>query len=209
MTGVFLPSVIIARHLLDMRFAMGATNVLRRNDLARLGGFAAMADYLADDYQLGARMAALGLRVHLSDYVVDSVLGATTFLEQWYREVRWARCSHVSRPREYPGLLISYSTPIALLLLVESGYTFSAWLAMVVTLLIRWWVAWSIMGYAENIAIRRHLIWLPVRDILSAIVWCAGVIGRRVIWRGEEYILLDDGRMQPAVVSPEYQQTSP
>jgi len=209
MTGTFLPSVVVARQFLDMRFAMGATNVMRRSDLARLGGFAAVADYLADDYQLGARMAALGLRVHLSDYVVDSVLGATTFFEQWYREVRWARCNRVSRPREYPGLLLSFSTPLAMILLIESGYSSSAWLAVAVSLLIRWWVAWSTMGYAGNINIRYYLIWLPVRDILSVIIWCAGGIGRRVTWRGEVYILLDDGRMQPAVVSLEYQHTSP
>jgi hypothetical protein len=96
-----------------------------------------------------------------------------------------------------------------MILLIESGYSSSAWLAVAVSLLIRWWVAWSTMGYAGNINIRYYLIWLPVRDILSVIIWCAGGIGRRVTWRGEVYILLDDGRMQPAVVSLEYQHTSP
>ena len=62
-----------------MRFAMGATVALRRDALRAIGGFASVADYLADDYQLGSQVAGAELTVVLSDYVVDSVLGPTHF----------------------------------------------------------------------------------------------------------------------------------
>jgi len=195
MGATFLPSVLVARGFLNMRFAMGATNVLRRRDLARLGGFAAMADYLADDYQLGARIANLGLRVHLSDYVVASMLGATTFREQWEREVRWARCTRVSRPLEYPGLLLTFSTPLAVALVLLSDFTFK-WLVLAASLVLRWLVAWRVASYTGDQVVRRWLFWLPVRDMLTALVWCAGGIGRHVSWRGEKFLLLPDGRMQ-------------
>ncbi|HIC88742.1 MAG TPA: glycosyltransferase [Anaerolineae bacterium] len=200
----FLPSVIIARKYLAMRFALGATMSLRRRDLARLGGFAAVADYLADDYQLGVRIANLGLRVHLSDYVVTSILGNTTFREQWQREVRWARCSRVSRPWEYPGIVLTFSTPLAALLVLASGFEPWGEAALAVSLLWRWLVAWLITGYTGDWTARRWLVWLPIRDMLSTLIWCAGAIGQHVTWRGEEYVVQQDGRMQPWLASAEH-----
>jgi ceramide glucosyltransferase len=193
--STFLPSVIVARRFLDMRFALGATMVLRRSDLARFGGFAAIADYLADDYQIGARVASLGLRVHLSDYVVAYIMGATTFRGQWNREVRWLRCSRVSRPLEYPGILLTFSTPLAVTLALATGFASSGWLVLTVSVLVRWLVAWLVAGYSGDQATRRWLIWLPVRDVLSAVVWCVGGVGRRIVWRDEEFTLEPNGRM--------------
>ncbi|MEX1246910.1 MAG: bacteriohopanetetrol glucosamine biosynthesis glycosyltransferase HpnI [Anaerolineales bacterium] len=198
MGATFLPSMLAGRSFLNMRFSLGATAALRRADLARMGGFAAIANYLADDYQLGARIANLGLRVQLSDYIVTSILGATTFREQWQREVRWARCNRVSRPREYPGLLLTFSTPLAAVLLVLSDFTIMAWQALTISVSLRWAVAWLVTGYTRDWDTRRWLIWLPVRDMLSALVWLIGSFGRRVTWRGEEFVLVDNGRMQPA-----------
>lgn len=192
----FLPSVVVARKFLDMRFAMGATAVLRRRDLERLGGFASMADYLADDYQLGARIAGLGLKVHLSSYVMACVLG-TSFREQWHREVRWMRCSRVSRPREYPGLLLSFSTPLAVVWTLVSGFEPESWRALLVSLVVRWTVAWLVSGRTGDRESRRWLLWLPVRDVLTALTWCVGGIGRRIVWRGEEFELQPGGLMRP------------
>ncbi len=199
MGATFLPSVVVARHFLHMHFAMGATMVLRRSDLERLGGFAAVADYLADDFQLAGRVVQAGRRVELSRYVVTSVLGATTFREQWQREVRWARTNRLCRPTEYPGLLLTFSTPLALLLALVTGFAPQGQLALAVSLLLRWSVAWLVMGYSGDQANRRWLLWLPVRDMLSAVVWCVGAVGRRITWRNEEFTLQPDGRMQPAL----------
>ena len=168
----FLPSVLVGRKVIRMRFAMGSTEVIRKKDLERLGGFSPIADYLADDYQLGQRVAKLGLRVHLSNYVITCILGATTFKTQWDREVRWAQCNRISRPVEYPGLLLSFSTPLAVLLLVISGFTWSAWQVLIISLLLRWTLGWLVSGYTGDEVSRRWLFWLPMRDMLSAAVCC-------------------------------------
>jgi ceramide glucosyltransferase len=194
----FLPAILLARKVLGMRFAMGASVSLRRSDLARIGGFAALADYLADDYQLGARIASLGLKVHLSDYVVSCVLGATRFEDQWAREVRWMRCASVSRPWEYPGLLLSYATPLALTLTLVTGPTPQSLQLLFGTLVMRWVVAWLVSGCTGDRESRQWLFWLPVRDVLSALTWIAGGLGRRITWRGEEFVLTAHGRMEPA-----------
>jgi ceramide glucosyltransferase len=197
----FLPSVVVARRLVGLNFAMGGTVVVCRSDLARIGGFEQIAEYLADDYELGAGIARLGLRVHLSDYVVVSILGATTFEEQWQREVRWARCVRVSRPLEYLGLLLTFSTPLATVLLMASAWASWAWWVLCVSVALRWSVAWLVSGHTHDRASRRWLFWLPVRDMLTALIWVFGLFGRRVTWRGETYVLDPDGRIQPLVPS--------
>jgi ceramide glucosyltransferase len=195
MGATFLPSVTVARRFLDMHFALGATMAVRKSALTRIGGFAAVADYLADDFQLGWRIAGLGFRVHLSNYVVASVLGPTTFREQWEREVRWARCNRVSRPWEYPGLVLTFSTPLAVIFLIATYFSPLGFLVVGLSLLLRWLVAWSVLGEIGARELRRWLFWLPVRDMLSALVWCAGAIGRRVVWRGEAFLVQGDGRL--------------
>jgi len=195
MGATFLPSVVVARRLLNMRFAMGATMALRRRDLEGLGGFAAFADYLADDYQLAVRMADLGRTVYLSHYVVECVLGATRFRDSWGREVRWARTNRVSRPREYPGLLLTFSTPLSTLLLLFGGFEPLGWRALAISLLLRWFVAWQVSGCTGDGCTWQCLLWLPIRDSLSALVWCAGAVGHSVTWRGQVYHLQPDGRM--------------
>jgi ceramide glucosyltransferase len=195
--ATFLPLVVVARRVLRMRFALGSTLALRREDLLRLGGFAAVAEYLVDDYQVGARIADLGLKVYLSDYIVENVLGPTTFRAQWDREVRWAHCHRVSRPREYPGLLLTFSTPLAVVLVIWTHASPQALLALVASLLLRWTLAWLITGETRDRTARRWMVWLPLRDLLSALIWCMGAGGRQVVWRGETFALSHDGRLVP------------
>jgi ceramide glucosyltransferase len=194
----FLPSVIIANKIFKFGFAMGSTAALRRIDLARLGGFRSIAQYLADDYQLGARIAELGLRVQLSEYVVATVLGATSFRELWHRETRWNRCARVSRPWCYLGLFITFSTPLALLYLLLSGLAPIGWSILAVSVAVRWLASALISTSTGDVVSRRWLLWLPVRDVMTSLAWLAGGLGQLIVWRGDRFILRSDGRMEPA-----------
>ncbi len=58
--------------LAPLDFALGAVMVTRREQLAKIGGFEALADYLADDFQLGNRIVRIaGKRIALCPVVVD------------------------------------------------------------------------------------------------------------------------------------------
>jgi ceramide glucosyltransferase len=191
----FLPAIMVARHFLNMRFAMGSTVVVSQTDLSRIGGFAALGDYLADDYEIGVRIALLGRKVHLSDYVTDIILGSTTFRDQWDREVRWLQCARVSRPLEFPGLLLTFAVPFAVLALAADGFGPAGWLVFGSALTIRWTTAWLITAWTANKALRRWLPLLPIRDMLTAVVWSVASFGKRVVWRGQAYFLTSDGRL--------------
>ncbi len=195
---VFLPAVVVARHVLRMRFAMGATVALRRRDLEAIGGFRAVSEHLADDYQLGSRLAALGRKVELSRYVVQSVLGSTSARQGLSRELRWARCTRVSQAGGYLGYGLTFPTPLALLCLVALGGSAFGWALLTGSLALRWMVASAIAKSTNDTTSLEALLLLPLRDLQTAAVWVAGAFGRRVTWRDETYPLTADGRLRRA-----------
>src|SRR5205814_8106447 len=62
----FIPGVLAARAIEGgIRFGLGSTLAFRRRDLQSIGGFESFADYLADDYELGKWIAAVGKEVKI------------------------------------------------------------------------------------------------------------------------------------------------
>ena len=98
-----MPSVLVARLIGVAGFALGSTMVFRAEQIRSIGGFEAVQDYIADDYQLGARVTALGFRVEVARQVVETDLGAGTWGGVWRHQLRWARTIRVSRTGGYFG----------------------------------------------------------------------------------------------------------
>jgi ceramide glucosyltransferase len=195
MDSTFLPSAVVASRM-GVRLGLGATSAVRREDLVRAGGFEMIVDHLAEDFQLAQLIGRLGLKATLSDYVVSSVLGTTSFREQWDREIRWLRGIRVSCPERYPGLLLTFSTPLAVGMALVRGFWPLAGAILAVSLLVRWLVAWQISSDLGQKRQERSLAWLPLRDCMTGLVWCAATFGRRVVWRDKAYTLLNDGRLR-------------
>jgi ceramide glucosyltransferase len=191
----FLPAAVLAARL-GVAFAMGATVALRRTDLDRIGGFAALKDYLADDFQLGARVAGPGRRVVLCPVALRSGLGRTTARELWDRELRWSRCARLGRPSGNLGYGVSFTLPLALAFLaVERGAMGAG--VLLASLALRFAAAGLVARATGDAEALRALPLLPVRELLSAAVWAAGLVGRRVVWRGEAFRVDRAGVLHP------------
>ena len=187
----FAPSVLVARLLSASGFALGATMAFRKSDLNAIGGFAAIREYLADDYQLGARIAALGKQVVLSDSVVETSLGAGTWADVWKHQVRWSRTIRVSRPAGYFGYLVTQLTFWCLVATVF-GYWQVALMGLIFRLIAAA-AALKALGYTQLL----RVVLVPLRDLFGLAVWAAGMGGREVEWRGLRFRLLPDGRIKP------------
>jgi ceramide glucosyltransferase len=187
----FAPSVLVARLLSAGGFALGSTMAIRAADLESIGGFAAIREYLADDYQLGARIAALGKYVALSDSVVETNLGAGTWKEVWKHQLRWSRTIRVSRPAGYFGYLVTQAT-----LWCIAAAAFGYWRIAVAGMVVRLIAAVSAMRALGENRVVRLLMVVPLRDLFGLAVWVAGMAGREVEWRGMRFRLLSDGRIQ-------------
>lgn len=192
----FAPSVLVARLLSSFSgsgdgFALGSTMAFRRRELESIGGFAAIRDYLADDYQLGARIAALGKRVALSDSIVETNLGAGSWRDVWKHQLRWSRTIRISRPAGYFGYLVTQAT-VWCIAAALCGYPMAALAGLAVRLA----AAASAMR-ALHCEGPSTLAAVPVRDLFGFAVWCAGLFGNEVEWRGTRFRLLSDGRITP------------
>jgi ceramide glucosyltransferase len=192
----FHAGVLTARKLEGMRFALGATILIRRAALDEIGGFGAVADYLGDDFLLGNLPARAGYSVVLSEYVVDHVLDTSSLGELLLHQTRWARSTRASRPWGYVGLIFTHGTATSLLFLLATGGIALGWSVLGLTLCTRMAMA-GIIGikYLED-PVAKRLLWLvPIRDVMSFVFWICSFVGNTIEWRGRRFRLAEGGRL--------------
>ena len=195
----FWSQVLQAADLKPLDFALGAVMLKRRKLLSEIGGFNALADCLADDYQLGQRIAKKGQRIALCPVVVECWDKPMNWSNVWKHQLRWARTIRVCQPLPYFFSILSNATFWPLLWLIVSlisSATLCAPLTAIMCLLIR-------IGLAQNL--QRRLVqsrsniapfWLvPVKDLLQTIIWASAFLGNTVEWRGQRMKLRGDGTL--------------
>jgi ceramide glucosyltransferase len=187
----FCASVLAARQLEGgIRFGLGSTLAFRRAELEKIGGFASFIDYLADDYELGKRIAGLGLSVRLSDVVVETYLPAYSLREFVAHQLRWARGVRDARAAGYMGLVFTFGILWASIALVASRGALWAWVALLITLFLRLAVAVVVgRGVLRDRQILKYAWLIPVRDLIAAAIWVVSLGGHTVTWRGDRFRL--------------------
>jgi ceramide glucosyltransferase len=204
------PSVLVARKIEGIKFALGASIVIRRAVLEAIGGFAAIANFLADDCQLGNFASRAGYGVVLSDYVVEHVLSTSSFSELIRRQTRWARGNRVSRPWGYLGLIFTHGTAMSLLLLLASAGSRFGWAVLGIVWLARLTMGWVVGArYLNDRTVKRFLWLVPVSDLIGFALWCRGFVGHTVSWRGRRFRLRECGEMVPLDGKPTVPPVSP
>jgi ceramide glucosyltransferase len=188
----YMPSVLLARLFGHEGYASGQTICVRRETLQGIGGLRAIADHLADDYQLGELVRGLGLRIVLSPYVLRAEHHEPTLDLLLRHEVRWMRTLRVLRPRSFRLIFFGFSLPLAVmgLLLCAAGAgtvpSMLAWTLFEVTV-----VARVALHLTHRLRGERPLladIWLlPARDLLLCWVWWRTFSTSRITWRGGEF----------------------
>jgi ceramide glucosyltransferase len=197
----FCAGVLVAQNIENgLRFGLGSTLAFRRRDLQAIGGFDAFVDHLADDYQMGSRIAALGLKVKLSDVVVETFLPRYGFHDFVEHQLRWARTVRDSRFWGYVGLGLTFGLPWAVLALVFAHGARWAWMLLAGTAAMRMVVAIVVGNFVlRDRQVTRSLAWIPLRDISALLVWIVSFAGHTVAWRGESFKLKSGklGRIDP------------
>jgi ceramide glucosyltransferase len=181
----FAPSVLVARLLGQAEFALGSTMVFRADSLRRIGGFETIAKFVADDYQLGLHIRQLGYRIEFASVVVETDLGAASWMHTWRHQLRWSRTIRVSRPAGYYGYVVTHATLWALV-----AFAAREWWAGAIALAIRM-IAGVLVGTAilQDRAVLARFWLIPLRDLFGFAVWAAGAFGNRVQWRDRSLLL--------------------
>lgn len=183
----FMPSVLVARLVGIREFGLGATLAFRKADLDRIGGFAAIAEYVADDYHLAKKITKLGLRAELARSVVESTLHGG-WREVWTHQVRWARTIRASRASAYLGLPVAHAGLWALF--SNDLWIFSGLVALRVL------TAWVGGVLVVNSPLAKRWFWLaPLWDLAAFAMWVMGWTGNTVKWQGRTLRLDREGRI--------------
>jgi ceramide glucosyltransferase len=193
----FWSQVLQAQSLKSLDFALGAVMATTRVQLARIGGFAALTDYLADDYQLGHQIARSGATIALCPVVVECWSAPMNWADVWRHQLRWARTIRACQPVPYFFSILSNAT-LWPLLLVLSQPSAATWIAGAICLLTRMTSAL----YCERKLTQLldwHSVWLaPTKDLLQVVIWAAAYLNNNVMWRGERLRLLAGGKLARA-----------
>ena len=190
----FAPSVLVALALEELRYCFGATMAVRRTALEKMGGFAVLADQLADDHMLGRRIAEQGLKIALPPYIVENYVWESGFKRLFLHELRWARTIRTMRPLGYAFSFITYPVAVSALCVLIFPMKAAGLTLLVVSVIMR-----ALLHRAVHAGFRipgTTQAWLvPFRDLLSFAVWVVSFFGRSVQWREQNFSIRTDGQL--------------
>jgi ceramide glucosyltransferase len=193
----FWSQVLQSQDLKPMDFALGAVMATRRQQLARIGGFKALVNCLADDYQLGNRIARSGFKIVLCPLVVECWSDSMTWLEVWKHQLRWARTIRVCQPVPYFFSILSNPSFWPLLWLVFRPSTLSIAFGFF-CLVVRIFTAAQLQARLARQPAVGFLSFFPIlKDLLQVGIWALAFAGNHVEWRGVRMRLLRDGTLVP------------
>lgn len=199
----FLPGVLLVERTGGLRFGLGATLALSRATLESVGGFCGLVDELADDYRLGQWVYRAGGRIALADHIVDTVIGHEQIRDMWSRRLRWARTVRAMQSVGWTANFVTYGLVHSLFFLLATHGSPLGWAVLATTLALRFGsVAYIAACCASDRETLRWLWMLPVSDLLEFALWTASFCGRTIIWRGERFRLLPDGRLERLEPAP-------
>ena len=186
----FWSQVLQSIALKPMNFGLGAAMIITREALLKLGGFRAIVDYLADDFQLGNRVQG---KVALCPTVVECRSSPMTFGQMWSHQLRWARTIRVCQPVPFFFSILSNPTVWPVAWAIASN----AWIPACAILTLR-----SIAGalLERRLTGRFHassIVLAPFCDFLRSAFWFLAFAGNRIRWGGRSFRVLRGGKLAP------------
>lgn len=191
----FIPSVTAAHYVEGIRFALGAAMAFSRRALEAIGGFAPLADFLADDYQLGWRVAEAGFGVKVLPYVVETQNPNLSLKDYLVHQLRWARTYRVCRPKGYLAYGITHALVYSLALAWATGAAPWALGLAAATLGLREILATVSRFYLGVEPVSSNFLLLPLKDLLAFILWVLSFLGDEVTWGNKTYRVTKEGKL--------------
>ena len=187
----FLPSALVSKLLGGKTGCYGATIALTRATLDKAGGFEALKDQLADDYELGARVERNGGDVLVVPYFPTTVVDEPDFGTLFRHELPWARTIRNTAPAGYAGSAITHPVPLALIGAILGLVAGLPWqMLMTVLLFAVLCRAMLVMLVSDAMAAPKPRWWLFLpRDVLSLVILVVAFCGRSVSWRNSAFRL--------------------
>jgi ceramide glucosyltransferase len=190
----FWSQVCQSNSIKPMNFALGAVMAVRREPFEKLGGFKTLLNQLADDYQLGRRLAEAGHQIELSNIVVECRESARSYCEVWKHQLRWARTIRFCQPGPYFASILSNAT-LWLILWAAAGGWKSVLLFDLCCLIRPLTAMHNAWRLTRNPAQTFEAMFAPLKDVLQFAAWLCAFSGNTVTWRGETFHVKRGGEL--------------
>ncbi len=177
-----------------LRITLGACTVLRRGDLAAVGGWVGFGDELAEDNRLGAALAGAGRRIGLSRHAVTLDCDPLGWREWWRHQRRVAITYRAGNPLGFAGSLVTYGEFWSVLLIAAGGKGAGS-LALV--------ACWALRTALARRMSRRLDFPIPALPAITLVAtfaaiacWGASWLGRSVWWGGRRWRITFRGKIR-------------
>jgi ceramide glucosyltransferase len=196
--GNIAPGVVGAKRFVALDFVVGKSMAMRRDDVARLGGFESVCDVLAEDFVIGRRVPReLGKRVALASRAVACVSRDRSLGDVLRRYRRWSVMQRFAVGNAvYAAQLVLH--PVALALAAAAVHPSCATAGFAAFAL----VLRVIMDVRAGQALRPGglsglaMAMVPVRDAVALAAWAWGLVASTVEWRGKLYAVRPGTRLE-------------
>jgi ceramide glucosyltransferase len=187
----FLPNAVLGTSLGLAAPCFGSTIALRRQTLDEVGGFAAFADHLADDYEMGRAVRAQGYTLAIPAMGVGHTAAESSALDLLRHELRWTRTIRLVNPAGHLGSFVTHGFAFALMAALLLNFNTISLTLLALTLASRLFLKYRIDGLFGTYAGPYGLV--PLRDLLSFGVFVVSLFGETVHWRGTHFAVEPSG----------------
>jgi ceramide glucosyltransferase len=189
----FLPNAVLGASLGLAAPCFGSTIALRRQTLDEVGGFAAFADHLADDYEMGRAVREMGYTLAIPAMGVGHTAAEESARDLFRHELRWSRTIRLVNQVGHLGSFVTHGFVFALLAALLLHFNTVSLVLLIAALGARLFLKFRIDGLFGTYA---GPFWLmPLRDLLSFAVFITSLFGERVHWRDSRFAVEPSGMM--------------
>jgi len=191
-----IPFVILAVTFRLARFCLGASTAIRRETLDRIGGFAALAGYMAEDVEMGRRIAAAGRRLVFLPHLVETLVDLPDVRSWWNHQVYWDQNARVASLPGFIALLFLKSVPFAIVFAAMRALDAVGLEILAAALALRMASAAAILAFCAGDREGLRALWLlPLRDVAGLVCWISAAAKRDFVRRSVRRDLAPDGRI--------------
>jgi ceramide glucosyltransferase len=199
MMSDFFASIVVARQLDGVKFALGTTIATTRAHLAGFGGYESLENRPADDLLVGRLIAEQGYTIELLPYTVSTVPDYASFSELFHKRLRWMVVMRHMRPCGHFGLLFTHSLPWCVVAVLAHPSATTALAYFGAYALLRAAMMWlvGIHGLKQRVLWKRMPL-IPLWDATAFLLWLTSFTRSSIRWRGGDYHIRD-GQLVPVI----------
>jgi ceramide glucosyltransferase len=192
MISDFFPSILVARQLDGVKFALGTTIATTRSNLRLFGGYESLENRPADDLLVGRLIAEQGLEVELLSYAVETVPDYASLSDLFYKRLRWIVVMRHMRPAGHFGLIFTLGLPWTLAAIAVYPHLPVAAFYLGAYILLR---SLMTMIVGSSGLHRKRLFWklpmIPLWDAAAFGIWLFSFTRSKIRWRDSHYHIIN------------------